>query len=51
MKVCIIVLQILSLESHLEKRRGTEAWDNCQEKVIGVAKRTLGECNHRHLLS
>ena len=38
-----LALQILSLESHLEKRRGTEAWDNCQEKVIGVAKRTLGE--------
>ena len=35
--------KILSLESHLEKRRGTEAWDNCQEKIVGVAKKTLGE--------
>ena len=34
----------MSLESHLEKRRGTEAWANCQDKIVGVAKRTLGEC-------
>jgi len=34
--------KIMSLESHMGKRRGTEAWENCQEKIIAVAKRTLG---------
>jgi hypothetical protein len=27
----------------MDKRRKTEAWKNCQEKVIDVAKRTLGK--------
>ncbi len=34
--------KLLGLESHLEKRRGTSTWDACQEKVVGVAKKTLG---------
>ena len=39
----IFPLQILSLESHLKERRGTEAWNNCQERVIDVMKKTLGK--------
>ncbi len=34
--------KVLGLQSHLEERRGTEAWTNCQEKVIDVMKKTLG---------
>ncbi len=39
----IFCMQVLSLQSHLEERRGTEAWNNCQEKVVDVMKKTLGE--------
>jgi len=53
---CIIVLRalllqktapakyktLMSMESHLEERRGTPAWDKIQETVVGVMKKTLG---------
>jgi len=53
---CIIVLRaillqktnpakyktMMSLESHMEDRRGTKAWDRIQETVVGVMKKTLG---------
>ena len=53
---CIIVLRalllqkqspakyksLMSLESHLEERRGTEAWTKTQENIIDVMKKTLG---------
>ena len=53
---CIIVLRalllqkqspakykaLMSLESHLEERRGTEAWTKTQETVVDVMKKTLG---------
>ena len=32
----------MSLESHLEERRGTEAWTKTQETVVDVMKKTLG---------
>ncbi|TRY80741.1 hypothetical protein TCAL_15406 [Tigriopus californicus] len=31
----------MSLESHLESRKGTEAWQICQDRVIDVMKKTL----------
>ncbi|XP_059097587.1 SET domain-containing protein SmydA-8-like isoform X2 [Tigriopus californicus] len=34
--------KIMSLESHLESRKGTEAWQTCQDRVIDVMKKTLG---------
>ncbi len=34
--------KVLGLQSHLEERRGTDAWRNCQEKVVDVMKKTLG---------
>ena len=53
---CIIVLRalllqkqspakykaLMSLESHLEERRGTEAWTKTQETIVDVMKKTLG---------
>jgi len=33
---------LMSLESHLEERRGTPAWEKVQETVVGVMKKTLG---------
>ena len=53
---CIIVLRalllqktnptkykaLISLESHMEDRRGTEIWQKTQENVIDVMKKTLG---------
>jgi len=53
---CIIVLRalllqktnptkykaLMSLESHMEDRRGTEIWQKTQENVIDVMKKTLG---------
>jgi hypothetical protein len=33
----------MSLESHLELRRGKEEWKHCQENVIDVMKKTLGK--------
>ncbi len=35
--------QLMSLESHLELRRGKEEWKHCQENVIDVMKKTLGK--------
>ena len=32
----------MSLESHVEKRRGTESWKKTQEQVVDVMKKTLG---------
>ena len=26
----------------MDKRKGTEAWSNVEERIIGVAKKTLG---------
>lgn len=34
--------KLMSLESHLELRRGKEEWKHCQENVIDVMKKTLG---------
>lgn len=31
------------MESHLEERRNTVSWNNCQERVIDVMKKTMGE--------
>ena len=53
---CIIVLRalllqkqspakyraLMSLESHVEERRGTEVWTRTQENIIDVMKKTLG---------
>ena len=46
----------MALESHIKKRRGTEAWEKCQTGVIDVMKKTLGkplfyklEVHHNHL--
>jgi len=33
---------LMSMESHLEERRGTPAWNKIQETVVGVMKKTLG---------
>ena len=35
--------QMMTLESHLEMRRGKEEWKRCQENVIDVMKKTLGK--------
>ena len=32
----------MSMESHIDSRRGTPAWDKVQETVVGVMKKTLG---------
>ena len=53
---CIIVLRalllqrtnptkykaLMSMESHMEERRGTEIWKRTQENVVDVMKKTLG---------
>lgn len=53
---CIIVLRalllqrtnptkykaLMSMESHMEERRGTELWTRTQENVVDVMKKTLG---------
>jgi len=33
---------IMSMESHIEERRGSGAWEKVQETVVGVMKKTLG---------
>ena len=33
---------LMKMESHLEERRGTAAWEKVQETVVGVMKKTLG---------
>lgn len=32
----------MSLESHIESRRGTDDWTRTQENVVDVMKKTLG---------
>jgi len=33
---------LMSLESHIDERRGTSIWDRVQERVVDVMKKTLG---------
>jgi len=33
----------MSLESHIEGRRGTDDWNQTQENVVDVMKKTLGK--------
>lgn len=34
--------RLMSMQSHIEERRGTAIWKNVQERVIDVMKKTLG---------
>ena len=38
----LIFRKLMSLESHIELKRGKEEWDRCKENVVDVMKKTLG---------
>jgi hypothetical protein len=33
---------LMSMQSHIEERRGTPIWDNVQERIVDVMKKTFG---------